>query len=96
MKRVTSPFQFLILGLASIVAVFFLSSLADLLAGFMILGGAESTLGLAVEWGANLSCATPSGAPGGLINRGGGPPAGDILKYLSITPTFCCHLMSGL
>jgi hypothetical protein len=74
----------LILGLASIVAVFFLSSFADLLAGFMILGGAERTFGLTREWGGAPGCDIPGGPPGGRINRGGGRPV-RWYKYSTMT-----------
>ena len=78
-KRVTSPMPLLILGLASMVAeLFFSSSPWTRSGGFMMLGGALSTLGLVVGMGIMLGI-TPGGgmlggAPGGRIRRGGGIP----------------------
>ena len=75
-KRVTSPIGFLICGLASMVAVLFFSS-ADFCGGFMMLGGALSTLeftGGIMPGGGIPGGGMLGGAPGGLIILGGGIP----------------------
>ena len=82
MNRVTSPMTCRICGLASIVADVdsLLSSLgagAALCGGFMMLGGALSTPGLAPAAAGgicNVGGGTFSGKPGGRTSRGGGTP----------------------
>ena len=75
---VTSPRTFLIWGLAVIVAVSFFSSTA-FWGCFIILGGAERTLGFCGAGatpggGGNPGGNTPGGPDGGLIILGGGIP----------------------
>ena len=75
---VTSPNTFLIWGLADIVAVSFFSS-AAFCGSFMILGGAERTLGFCCGGatpggGGSPGGIIPGGPPGGLIILGGGIP----------------------
>ncbi len=78
MNLVTSPITFLICGLASMVAPpFFSLAPPAFCGGFMILGGALSTLGF--DGGPPIGGGTPGGgipggAPGGRISLGGGMP----------------------
>jgi len=84
MNRVTSPITCLICGLASIVAeldsrrpVSSPPAGVALCGGFMMLGGALSTPGLAPadNGGCSVGGGTFGGKPGGRTSRGGGTPA---------------------
>ena len=91
-NRVTSPMTCRICGFASIVAelesLWLLSSLAAgvaLCGGFMMLGGALSTPGLApaADGACSAGGGTLGGKPGGRTSRGGGTPATNYINFFT-------------
>jgi len=97
MNRVTSPMTCRICGFASIVAdvdsrrvLSLLGAGAALCGGFMMVGGALSTPGLAPAAGGACSVGggTLGGKPGGLTNRGGRTPTTQLAVTITLQTAF--------